>query len=589
MTPGVPPEPPPRDGSELLSSYFLGPKSQNARLWEDMLGRVYDDYVHWRRNYFPDDNSFISRNGQREEAHLQWLDQLSSDLDEVLDKLKADYPFYSPRYIAHMLSDQTLPSVLGLFAGILYNANNVTGEAAPVTVDLELKAASKIAKMLGFAVYDEDSDEGPEDNDEAPWGHLTSGGTIATLEALWVARQAQFVPLVVAHVCEEGTVRKGIAKRLDDRGRPFSKAVDEVIRSDVWGEFLAERPDLSERHMRDRLSLGPDRQLVLLRELRSYLQLRLPEPERGADGVSREFTEFILEAVRCSPYNPARAGYASALAQVNNASKTKLAKGIVFASEAAHYCLAKACNVLGYGSDGLRLVPLDDGFHMSVGALEQRLTEPKADEYVAAVVTILGTTEEGAVDPVEEIVAVRKRHARSFWLHADAAWGGYVASVFDRDEKGELARTPSTGSRTRRRCDLTVNGGTGVARRVWSQREAPHGRDPRTPVTRGGPDGAQDHVLRAFGALRHCDSVVVDPHKLGYVPYPSGTVVFRDGRTRLLTSQTASYIGTGKADGPDPLVKAPAASATSVGGYSLEGSKPGAAATAALLATPAFR
>jgi glutamate/tyrosine decarboxylase-like PLP-dependent enzyme len=578
MITGAAPGSLPRDGMDLLSSYFLGPKAQNAKLWEDMLGRVYDDYVHWRRNYFPEDNSFIGRNGQRETAQLEWLDQLSSDLDEVLDKLKADYPFYSPRYIAHMTSDQTLPSVLGFFAGILYNPNNVTDEAAPVTVELELKVASLLATMLGLADRSKESDEGP-------WGHLTSGGTIATLEALWVARQAQFVPLVVADLCEHETARDKAMDKLAKRGRRLSKEVEKVIKSGVWGEFLDQRLGGGGCRMSDRLSLGPDTQLSLLRDLRSYLDFRLPPGERASGAVSREFTDFILAAVRRSRYNPARAGYASVLAEVNRVSGTHLAKGVVFASEAAHYCLAKACNVLGYGSKGLRRVPLDDGFRISVDALEREFEKLKSDEYVAAVVTILGTTEEGAVDPVDRVVALRERDkSRSFWLHADAAWGGYVACVFDRDESGDLLRTPTSGARARRGGELTVNGGAGVSRRVWTRREDLPGRDARTTVIWGGPNGAQDHVMRAFGAVSRCDSVVVDPHKLGYVPYPSGTIVFRDGRTKLLTTQTASYIGAGEGDGPDPLVTGTATPATSVGEYSLEGSKPGATATAAWLA-----
>ena len=576
----------PREPMDLLSSYFLGPKAQNARLWQDMLGRVYDDYVHWRRNYFPDDPSFIGRNGPREEAQLDWLDELSSDLDTVLDKLKADYPFYSPRYIAHMLSDQTLPSVLGLFAGILYNANNVTGEAAPVTVRLELQAASKIARMLGFDAPVE-SDATPDQPPELAWGHLTSGGTIATLEALWVARQTQFLPLIVAHLCERKDVRDRVAERLSKRGQPLTEKIAEEIESTDWNGFLDEEIDNhlagSERRMSDRLSLGPERALPLLWKLREHLQQR--PPDDVADGTSRQFTDFILEALRTSPYNPARAGYASALAKVNRASKTKLRKGVVFASEAAHYCLAKTCNVLGYGSDGLKLIPLDEGFHMNVEELEERLAKLNAKKkYVAAVVAVLGTTEEGAVDPVEQILALRKRHAGSFWLHADAAWGGYVASVLDRDEEGALARTPSSDNPTRRSCELTVNCGKGLARPLWTKRHLPPGANRNQYVMWGVPDGGQDHVLRAFGALYNCDSAVVDPHKLGYVPYPSGTVVFRDGRTRLLSTQTASYIGTGKADGHDPLASSPAASPPSVGAYSLEGSKPGATATAAWLA-----
>lgn len=84
-----------------------------------------------------------------------------------------------------MLSEQTLPSVLGYFAAMLYHPNNVTDEAAPVTVKLELEVGQMVAEMLGY-------------NPRTAWTHLCSGGTVANLETLWVARAAQFVPFVAA-------------------------------------------------------------------------------------------------------------------------------------------------------------------------------------------------------------------------------------------------------------------------------------------------------------------------------------------------------------------------------------------------------
>src|SRR5205807_2006380 len=100
----------------------------------------------------------------------------------------AHFPFYSPRYIAHMLSEQSIPSVLGYMAAMLYNPNNVTSEAAPVTVPLELEVGRIVAEMLGFVKG-------------RSWAHLCSGGTVAQIEALWVARAVQFFPLMIQEFC----------------------------------------------------------------------------------------------------------------------------------------------------------------------------------------------------------------------------------------------------------------------------------------------------------------------------------------------------------------------------------------------------
>ena len=58
-----------------------------------------------------------------------------------------------------------------------------------------------------------------------------------------------------------------------------------------------------------------------------------------------------------------------------------------------------------------------------------------------AVIGILGTTEEGAVDPIDKIDDLRKELEKdyniSFWLHVDAAWGGYVKSIIRLTEADE--------------------------------------------------------------------------------------------------------------------------------------------------------
>src|SRR5438105_5814627 len=104
-----------------LPAWFLGPKAEQAHVWSELLTYVFQDYVHWRRNYFPDDPVTISRRQQR--AYAEWRDLLAYKLDVLLNKLKSDMPFHSPRYVAHMTSELTLPGVLGYLTGFFYNPN----------------------------------------------------------------------------------------------------------------------------------------------------------------------------------------------------------------------------------------------------------------------------------------------------------------------------------------------------------------------------------------------------------------------------------------------------------------------------------
>lgn len=130
------------------AAWFLGPKAEHSDTWEKMLVYTFRDYVHWRRNYFPEDNVVI--NSQLRRQHELRLDSLRDELTRILALFKAQNPIYSPRYIAHMVSEQTMPSVVGYFAGMLYNANNISGESSPIGFPLELEVGKIVADMLGF-------------------------------------------------------------------------------------------------------------------------------------------------------------------------------------------------------------------------------------------------------------------------------------------------------------------------------------------------------------------------------------------------------------------------------------------------------
>jgi hypothetical protein len=78
---------------------------------------------------------------------------------------------------------------------------------------------------------------------------------------------------------------------------------------------------------------------------------------------------------------------------------------------------------------------MDHRFRMDMDELRKKLEEQiAARRCIVAVVAIAGTTEEGAVDPIQRVLELRTeletKAEHSFWLHIDAAWGGYVRSVF---------------------------------------------------------------------------------------------------------------------------------------------------------------
>ena len=131
-----------------ISAWFAGPKSENSEAFANTIRKILEDHQYWRRNYFPEDGVVITSEERRRNA--AWNDVFEDKLMELLAALKSDCPFHSPRYAAHMVAEQTLPAIAGYFAGMLYNPNNVSREAAPITVLIELEVGRMICEMLGY-------------------------------------------------------------------------------------------------------------------------------------------------------------------------------------------------------------------------------------------------------------------------------------------------------------------------------------------------------------------------------------------------------------------------------------------------------
>lgn len=452
----------------LNSGWFAGPKAENAEWFARTLERVAWDYYFWRRNYFPEDGAVISAKLQREQEDFRaTFDDL---LIELLGRLKADCPFHSPRYMGHMLAEQTLPSIAGYFAAMLYNPNNVTSEAAPVTVELELEASRIIAHMLGH---------GPEG-----WAHLCSGGTMANFEALWVARSVMMLPYAITEA-------------------------------------------------REILDIGPTTCIQTPRQaIEAYAELFKLAPEAEA-----------REAMQLSRANISSRGWASVARAFD-------IEPIVIVPETHHYCFDKALDLLGLGRDAIRRVRVDSDFRMDVADLAARLEDAESrGESVMAVVAVMGSTEEGAIDPLDQILALRDHRVsqgkQGFWTHADGAYGGYLRSMMIPERIGLGEPTMETfigGERHMLALDLP-----------------------------------ELHACDAFANLGECDSITIDPHKLGYVPYPAGAISFRDARIKPLLRQVAPYLQDGGMTFDEEL------QSNQIGMYSLEGSKPGAIAASVWL------
>ena len=146
----------------------------------------------------------------------------------------------------------------------------------------------------------------------------------------------------------------------------------------------------------------------------------------------------------------------------------------ILASSQAHYTHQRISDVLGLQFSA---VPIDGFGRMQVGAIEQLLKQGD----VGTIVATIGNTGLGAVDPLDDILALAEKYNAR--VHADAAYGGYFGLCSELD----------------------------------------------------------DDVRRHYDRLADVDSIVVDPHKHGLQPYGCGCVLFRDPSVGQIYKHDSPY------------------------------------------------
>lgn len=96
---------------------------------------------------------------------------------------------------------------------------------------------------------------------------------------------------------------------------------------------------------------------------------------------------------------------------------------VVYTSAHSHSSVEKAALLAGIGRDNVRQIALDDAWAMRPDALEQAIEADRAaGRLPCAVVATTGTTTSTAIDPIEAVAAVARRHG--LWFHVDAAMAG---------------------------------------------------------------------------------------------------------------------------------------------------------------------
>jgi aromatic-L-amino-acid/L-tryptophan decarboxylase len=145
-------------------------------------------------------------------------------------------------------------------------------------------------------------------------------------------------------------------------------------------------------------------------------------------------------------------------------------RAVVYLSEQTHHAIAKALRIAGLEEAVKRFVPLDRRHRMRPEELEASVEDDvKAGLYPWLIAATAGTTDVGAVDPLDDLADIA--HRNGLWLHVDGAYG----ATFVLTEQGK----------------------------------------------------------RILSGIERSDSVVLDPHKGLFLPFGSGAVLVREGRHLL--------------------------------------------------------
>jgi glutamate/tyrosine decarboxylase-like PLP-dependent enzyme len=161
-----------------------------------------------------------------------------SDMARVLHKLATrltdNYPFPHPVYAGQMLKSPHPIAAAAYAMAMQLNPNNHALDGGPATAALEREVIAAMATMVGYA---------PDQS----LGHLTSSGTIANLEALWVARESHPGTAIAsscgAHYTHQrmcGVIgARHVAIPADPTGRMSLSALETALQSGEIGTVVA--------------------------------------------------------------------------------------------------------------------------------------------------------------------------------------------------------------------------------------------------------------------------------------------------------------------------------------------------------------
>ena len=140
----------------------------------------------------------------------------------------------------------------------------------------------------------------------------------------------------------------------------------------------------------------------------------------------------------------------------------------VIVGQEVHVSAMGALRFLGFGSDEIEVVPVDDRGCMNADALRGRLRDHAGPVIICAQV---GNVATGASDPIEEIAAIG--HGAGAWIHVDGAFGLWANAVPElRDQIRGIEQADSWATDAHKWLNVPYDSGLAMVRHTAAHRAA---------------------------------------------------------------------------------------------------------------------
>lgn len=230
--------------------------------------------------------------------------------------------------------------------------------------------------------------------------------------------------------------------------------------------------------------------------LKHHLKLSYSDAAHmGWTSYENYLQEFNIEEISLKKYSAVTQG-PWAIADLYRQAYGRPYQGpVILVPNSKHYSWLKGISLLGLGDAAFWPITLNDQGILDLTSLQKQIQQAGAeDRPVMMVVSVAGTTELGQCDPIEKVQdyldELKNNRKQDLWHHVDAAYGGYFCSLLSENNSSALP----------------------------------------------------EDVAPSFAAISRVDSVTLDPHKLGYVPYACGAFMVPDEKHYRVSAFDAKYI-----------------------------------------------